>query len=479
MGRNYNFSMHPAAIKTQIGVNGPISWRWLIALTAAAATLRFFHLNSDLWLDEIGTLVSYVRLPVGQIFRTYGSMNQHLLYSVLAHVSVGLFGESGWALRLPAAMLGLATIPALYYAARAITSEREALLAAAFLTFSYHHIWFSQDARGYSAMVFFSLLGTGFLLRAIPTGEPRYWIGYALSMAFGIVSLQNTAFVLLGQWICCWWALGWRRSGPLQLSVAAATMLSVAAHIFLLREMLHFMLHADRTALGWTKVGDLLPVVGNGLVAGLGLIGVAALACLGIVGWYSYWRQTRLLSGILIVPVLFNVILLIVLHIGAYPRSLLYELPFALLIAIRGLTVICRVMQIARFTTVLSLALVAAASVPLIRYYQVPKQDFTGALAYVNSRKGADDIVTSADLAAACYKRYYFPTITTVESVDDVEALRKTGRHIWVLYSFPREFQMRKPDLFRFLRSGMRHAATFPGTLGGGDLYVAESMPLR
>ena len=35
--------------------HGPrITWTPLLALTAGGTLLRIFHLNSDLWLDEIG-----------------------------------------------------------------------------------------------------------------------------------------------------------------------------------------------------------------------------------------------------------------------------------------------------------------------------------------------------------------------------------------------------------------------------------------
>ena len=137
--------------RSKYGLTEPqsVSWKAVVLLMAVATLLRSMHLNSDLWLDEIGTLVTYLRSPVYEIVRTYVSANQHLLYSVLGRGAVVCFGESPWAIRLPAVIAGVAAIPAMYFMARVITSEREALLSSALLTFSYHHIWFSQDARGY------------------------------------------------------------------------------------------------------------------------------------------------------------------------------------------------------------------------------------------------------------------------------------------------------------------------------------------
>ena len=453
----------------------PVSWRWISLLTVAAFLLRFIHLNSDLWLDEIGTLVSYVRLPLSQIVRTYGSMNQHLLYSLMARVSVQAFGESAWALRLPAALLGVAAVPALYYLARLLTSEREALLASAMLAFSYHHIWFSQDARGYSAMVFFTLLGTAFLIRGLQGDSWTCWAVYLLAMTLGVVSLQNTAFVVLGQWICCLFLVNFKRTIRMHISVAAIAALSLLCHSLMLTEMIQFILHAERTGLGFTKLSDLLPVISQGVTAGVGIVGLAAAGILGFAGWFSYWRQTRLMAGILVLPIALNFALLIILGIGVYPRSFLYELPFACLIAVRGAFYLCRGPQGERMASIAVVCLIVVASVPLIRYYSLPKQDFSGALTYVRAHLENSDVVMGADLAGTCYQRYYFPGIVIVTASEQIREVQNTGRKAWVLYSFPREFQLRAPELFRYLRTALEPVAIFKGTLGGGDVYVART----
>src|SRR6185503_1521457 len=93
-------------------------WIALAALMSLAAVLRAIGLDGGLWLDEILTLIDSVRRPLAQIVATFPSNNQHTLYSVLAHASIALFGDEAWSLRLPAAIFGVATIPALYFLAR-------------------------------------------------------------------------------------------------------------------------------------------------------------------------------------------------------------------------------------------------------------------------------------------------------------------------------------------------------------------------
>ena len=48
---------------------------------------------------------------------------------------------------------------------------------------SYHHIWFSQNARGYTMIGFFALASTWLLLKAGETRRPRDYALYTLARA--------------------------------------------------------------------------------------------------------------------------------------------------------------------------------------------------------------------------------------------------------------------------------------------------------
>src|SRR5271169_6721860 len=112
----------------------PVAWGWLAGLMAGAVILRVLALNQQLWFDEIVTLLDSARHPVSQIMTQYAGQNQHMLYSLLAHISIRLFGEQPWSLRLPAVLFGVASVPALYCFARLVTTNREALFASALIT---------------------------------------------------------------------------------------------------------------------------------------------------------------------------------------------------------------------------------------------------------------------------------------------------------------------------------------------------------
>jgi uncharacterized membrane protein len=140
------------------------AWAILALLMAVGLLLRLINLGSGLWYDEIVTLVKYVRLTPSQLLTTCTEFNNHMLFSLLAQASIAIFGESDWALRLPAVLFGVACIPALWWLASLVVGPREALYAAILLTVSYHHVFYSQSARGYTGLLFFSLLSTGLFL---------------------------------------------------------------------------------------------------------------------------------------------------------------------------------------------------------------------------------------------------------------------------------------------------------------------------
>jgi mannosyltransferase len=171
----------------------------LAAITALAVVLRSISLGSDLWIDEITTIVDYRDMPSLQVIGSYLRSNNHLLNTLLMKSAIAVFGEHEWSARLPAMLFGVGTIPVMYWVARLAMSRLASLGAALLLAMSYHHIFFSQNARGYTAYLFFALLSTGALARGLQRDELRQWVLYALSVVLGFASLITMGFVFAAQ----------------------------------------------------------------------------------------------------------------------------------------------------------------------------------------------------------------------------------------------------------------------------------------
>ena len=96
-------------------------------------------------------------------------------------------------------LFGVASIGRLFLFSRQAGSTRQALFAAALFTFSYHHIWFSQNARGYSGLLFWALLSSYFLIRALREDRPGLWLAYTATASLGIYTHITMLFVIAGQ----------------------------------------------------------------------------------------------------------------------------------------------------------------------------------------------------------------------------------------------------------------------------------------
>jgi len=476
----------------------PVSWRWLMALLGVGTVLRVIGLNQDFWIDEIATVVHYLRRPFWETFTVYGTANQHMLYSALGSLSISTFGESEWSARLPAVILGVICLAGLYALARLVMSEKQALFATALLTFSYHHVWFSQNARGYSGMMAAVVWSTTFFLYALVYNRRRDWLAYTLTMTCGILMLQNTAFVFASHGVLFGvLVLMYRKQvrKPLLLSAALSAFgtaaLTLTGYSLTLPQIINWYATEDRTGLGWTNVGEFLEVVINGLQAGLNLlpppITILLLIVAGVilgVGLITFWRESRLITGLILFPPLFNVLALIVLRIGAYPRSFLYFLPLVVILIVRGTMVIgdwisARIPALnQRLGTALVILGIAAsaASVPL--NYLRPKQDYTGALRYVETNRSAGDVVAAVGLAVGSYRDYYAPdNMDFPETIADLQALEASNQPVWVLYTFPRDMRLRFSDLYDYVQNEYELVAVLPGTLSDGTLYVTRRLP--
>ena len=478
------------------------SWRPVLGILALGALLRIVGLDTDLWVDEVVSLVTYMRLSPWDALGAYESPNQHLLNSLLGGISIRLFGESHWAVRLPAALFGLASLWALYFLARAITPRREALLATALMCVSYHHVWFSQNARGYTGMMFFCTLGTGIYLRGLHSHSNRTWLLYAACMALGTACVQNTVFVVLGHVAAYplvfsrwpnWRRTHWPLTTALVAGVVGSGLLSIMAHGRILGKILTFLREEDRVGFGGGLASplDFLRVLLQGLQSGL--VGPALLLgtiLLGI-GWISYLRQGRLVAGVIVLPVLFNGVAVVLLRYGAYPRSLLYCLPFVLLVAVRGGTVLgAWIAARARPSTerlkgpgsppfmsdlVVGLMIILSAT-SLVPNYTSPKQDYTGALSFVRSSMGPNDRVCSVGLAGKMYGAYYAPDLSLPQTPAELRDLIPANGHLWVIYSFRRgDMALRYADLLSVLQDEFEEVQAFPGTLGDGWIDVVRA----
>lgn len=159
----------------------------LLLLTVAAFALRFYNLGfNSIWLDE-GSTLGFARQSFLGIWETSvsgGDVHPPLFYSI-EHIMLS-FGESEFILRFVPALLGALTIPVFYFIGREVCGRMGGIIAAALLTFSSFHVYYSQDARAYTTMLFFFSITVLFYLIALRSDSLKHWIlfGVFASLSF-------------------------------------------------------------------------------------------------------------------------------------------------------------------------------------------------------------------------------------------------------------------------------------------------------
>lgn len=170
-------------------------------LTIVALGLRVAGALDPPWLDEIWSLERAVTAPswVG-VFTSIHSDNNHWLVSLWLR-ACGL-DASAVVLRLPAILLGSATVPLAYLVGRqrggpvASSAEAVGVVAAALVALSYPFVHYGSEARGYAPAICFALLAAWLLERYSTHGRRLDGLGFAAAATAGCLAHLTFLFVL-------------------------------------------------------------------------------------------------------------------------------------------------------------------------------------------------------------------------------------------------------------------------------------------
>lgn len=454
----------------------------------AGTVLRIYGLENGLWYDEITAYVKYVRMPVGTLLTTYDSENQHFLYTLFAHACIAWFGDSGWAVRVPAVVFGVVSLLGVYLVGRQLLSGREALLATALLVFSYHHIWFSQNARGYTGVMAFTMMATWAFLHGLRENTVGWWCGYALAAAAGIFVHVTMVFVIAGHvliygarllsrgnwrlrhsWRGMWY--GFLLGGLLTLLVHALVMPQILSQI-----------GQTTSVQAWNNPFWTIVEMVRGIQVGVkgGLVVVWATFMLFGFGAWKMGRSSGLMLALLLLPAILGITVVVGMGHPLWPRFFFFLSGFVALVIVHGVMIMaaslaqaCRLSQekgLVAGTVVSALVIVGSAmSVPAV---YAPKQDYDGALGYVERNRRAEDAVVAVGLARFPYKQFFETNWATAETIQDLNTTRSWANRTWVVMTMPMHLEAYAPEIWHSLRSEFVLQTVFPGTLGDGAVYV-------
>jgi tetratricopeptide (TPR) repeat protein len=176
-----------APLKSKLGKSS----FFLLIVLILAFFLRFSHLGSrPLYQDEPHNTVELAAGPLSYIVSTNSGS---ILYPLLLHFILPL-GNTEFMARLPAALFGFLSVWLIYLVGKILFGKKEAVLAALLSALSGHFIYFSQQARGYSGLLFFVLCSFYFFLSALKKDKRYRWGLYAF---FTIIAAYMSFFALV------------------------------------------------------------------------------------------------------------------------------------------------------------------------------------------------------------------------------------------------------------------------------------------
>jgi hypothetical protein len=458
----------------------------LILLTSFV--LRIYQLSNGLWLDEILTYVNYAHLPFGEIITTYDSQNQHFLYSLLAHASFFIFGESGWALRLPAVLFGVSSIWALYLLGREVTSSHEALFSCALLAFSYHHIWFSQNARGYTGLLFWTILASWLFVRGLREGLPQLWLLYATTAALGSYTHITMIFVVMGHFLIYGITLFVKRGDKWTgkwtiffLGFCLAGILTIQLYAFVLPQMFGGTIGQGRVVTEWKNpVWTLLEIVRGMQIGFKGIIPALFALVIFAFGSWSFAHSNPIVIGLLFIPALLCGLAAVGMGHHLWPRLFFFTLGFGALIVVRGTMEVGRVLlsffrlksiRAASLGTALCSLLLLASATTIPAAY-LPKQDYWGAVGFLAKNKRPGDVIVTVGAAVFPYKKFYGVDWQEVEDAEGLNTMRTQAQRIWLTYTLPVHMKAMYPEIMTIIKNDFRIVRKFYGTLNGGTIFV-------
>jgi mannosyltransferase len=483
--------------KAETSLAGPKSKTAALVLgiiLALSLGLSLYRLNAGLWIDEIITFVRYAKMPYGEILTTYDSQNLHPLFALSAHASYSIFG-SAWSLRLPAVLFGVAGLAALCFFALRVGGRLEALLSVALLAFSYQYIWFSQNARGYTGLFLWTILSSWLLLKGIRENRPAIWISYAAIAALGVYTHFTMGFVILGQLVVYFIEFFIRPGEKRRLrwtglfsGFGLAALFIFQLHALILpqilgrasREGTSSMVTAWKNPL-WTVV-ELFNGLKNAFSGNLFAMALAVLI-FGI-GIYDFVRKKPALVLLFSLPPLIAFFVLKLLGHPLFPRTFFFLIGFLVMIMIRGAMLLgqwsqSRIRPSAVHSNLLGGALclglvfVSALSVP--RVYG-PKQDYQGALAFIEEKeRPGDQVVVVGFNATFAFQKFLQVNWPEVRTLDDLNDIRSRSTRTWLVYTISRHIESEYPGIYESLQRDFTLIKAFPGTLEDGEIYAWRS----
>ncbi len=124
--------------------------RFVFLLIGLGAALRVWMALAPITAEEAVAYMSFAAKPIGETISSYALPSNHVFHTLLTKWSTGLFGNNVLALRIPALLAGILTLPLFYLIVRSLFNRYIALMALAMAAGTPCLVEVGALAQGYS-----------------------------------------------------------------------------------------------------------------------------------------------------------------------------------------------------------------------------------------------------------------------------------------------------------------------------------------
>jgi 4-amino-4-deoxy-L-arabinose transferase-like glycosyltransferase len=317
----------------------PITWFVLFVALLLGLAVRFPHIGRGLGEDELFTAVNFVEGSLWNTVTDIGGFNNHIGYSLLARAAERVFGRSEQVLRLPSLLLGLATIVLIFLLCRELFSEGFGLLAGFLLAVSPAHVDWSVQARGYSGMVFFTLLSAYLFFRLLKRPNRVEALVFTASNIAAVYIHLYSIFAIAGELLVAALLFQKEEFKPavkrlLMLCFSATVTGLAVAYAPVIPSLLHTLVGRGRSPFNFAFPWMVLKYI-SGTQSSVFALSAVLIALLGAV---DLARRNKTLLAYVVILFLGPLLLMWFSRpFDLYPRFFVYWLPFYILLILAGI----------------------------------------------------------------------------------------------------------------------------------------------
>ena len=311
---------------------------------------RIYYISEPIKYDESFTFINYVNQANPFRIFWYNSVNNHLLNTLMIKFSTFFLGNNLIAIRIPAFVIGMACIFAIYHLC--ITLGQSGKLAAISVAICPYLISYSTNARAYSLVVLFTILLITFARKVIE--DPLLIRVFSLSLiaALGLFSIPSMLFPILS--ITIWTTITlsiYQKNkllilkkfiAPFSFFTILITTLLYTPSIIVTRGLAGYSNDVTHRIFSYqvlksTLIPELIDIF-KSLAGGIPRSFLLLFSILIVIGILNYIKESKVYSLILPSFIVATLFLIAIKQVIPFDRTLIYFIPVLILLADNGFT---------------------------------------------------------------------------------------------------------------------------------------------